>query len=93
MKLVSLYLDDVIVVPKGKDLGGGSPRTDLRDSSFQAADGWQITQVSPGLFSLFTEGMPHAVMVGGYGYTYVPEPALEDETLALLARSERKGRR
>ncbi len=70
MKLASVYFDDHVVIPGGKDLGGGLARSDLREASFHAADGWDI-EWDGALFTLWCEGMPRPVKVGGYGFTFV----------------------
>ncbi len=75
MKLVALYLDDVVVVPKGKSTGEGEPRQDLRATSFHADDGWQIEELPGDRFRLQCKGMPDPVTVGGYGYTFIEERA------------------
>jgi hypothetical protein len=81
MKLASLYLDDMVVIPSSRSIGAGVPFADERSSSFHASDGWDIRETLPGTFSISREGMAHAVVVGGYGYSYVraeePVPALE----------------
>lgn len=80
MKLARLDLDAVVCIHLGKSLGGaGEARHDVRDSTFTAADGWDIRETLPGVFSLHREGMPEVVTLGGYGYSYVrvalpPEP-------------------
>lgn len=71
MKIASLWLDDIVVVPGGRELGGDH-RTDLRDASFHASEGWQIHETSsPGVFTVQREGMTDPVIIGGYGYSYV----------------------
>lgn len=70
-KLASLWLDDTVVIPFGKDNGSGLPRTHVRDSSFQAEDGWDIRETLPGVFSITRDGMAEVVTIGGYGYSYV----------------------
>lgn len=83
MKLASVYFDDIVVIPGGKDNGSGEGLQPLRESSFHAADGWSITMLTAPAgvsFSLFREGMPAPVTVGGYGFSYVAaseEPAPE----------------
>lgn len=70
--------DGAVVIPGGADYGAGAPRGDLRDQSFDAADGWDIREVLPGVFSLNREGMPAPVTVGGYPYSVVrgPDPVV-----------------
>lgn len=70
-KLSALYLDDIVVIPAGKDMGAGQARTDLRDSSFHESEGWDIRETLPGVFSVLCDGMPSPVAIGGYGYSYV----------------------
>ena len=69
MKLATLNLDDMVVIPGGKRLGEDT-FTDLRDSVFRAADGWEIHETLPGTFSVTCAHMAEAVTIGGYGYTY-----------------------
>jgi ABC-type hemin transport system ATPase subunit len=45
MKLASLYLDDIVVIPAGKKLGTDQPRADLREQSFHASEGWDIHRI------------------------------------------------
>jgi len=71
MKLAALYFDDTVVIPGAKDLGAGTPRQDLRESTFHASEGWQLDEVEDDVFRIWREGMPSACIVGGYGYTYV----------------------
>jgi hypothetical protein len=76
MRLSAVYFDDTVCIPGGKDVGGGMARQDLRESTFSAADGWDITMLTEGgvHFSIFREGMERACIIGGYGYTYVTAP-------------------
>lgn len=74
MRLASLWLDDIVVVADGRELGGDH-RSDLRDASFHASEGWEIRETLPGVFSLQREGMSEPVTIGGYGYSYVRAPA------------------
>lgn len=74
MKLASVYFDDNVCIPGGKDTGGGV-RHDLRESSFHASDGWDIEWDGHVLFTLWHEGMPTPARVGGYGFTFVAETA------------------
>jgi hypothetical protein len=71
MKLAAVYFDDTVCIPGGKDVGGGASRQDLRESSFSAADGWDLWLVGEDKFSVHREGMASVCIVGGYGYTYV----------------------
>jgi hypothetical protein len=76
VKLSAVYFDDTVCIPGGKDVGGGMSRQDLRDSTFLAAEGWDIglctSECGNGVhFSLWREGMAAAAIVGGYGYTYI----------------------
>jgi hypothetical protein len=75
--IASIFFDDQIVVPQGKDLGGGVARQSLREFSFHADEGWQILEALPGTFTLWHEGMDHPVTVGGYGYSLVRVPDVE----------------
>lgn len=90
MKIASLYLDDMVVIPLGKSVGTDQPRVDLRDASFHAADGWDIRETLPGVFSLVCEGMTEPVVLGGYGYTYVRahEPLTSDSNVIGLAQGK-----
>lgn len=71
MKLSALWLDDVIVIPDGKDNGAGEPRQPLREQAFMAADGWELDFDGYGGFRIWRDGMAAAVIVGGYGYSFV----------------------
>jgi hypothetical protein len=75
MKLAAVYFDDTVCIPGGKDVGGGASRQDLRESTFSAADGWQIDWDGHVLFTIWREGMPSVAKVGGYGFTFVAEAA------------------
>lgn len=72
-----VHFDGAVTVPGGANYGEGAPRGDLRDQSFAAADGWDIREVLPGVFSLSREGMSEPVTVGGYGYSYITAPTPE----------------
>ncbi len=74
MKLARLTLDDIVVIPDGRDCGGGMRNVDLRESSFRAEDGWDIRQTLPGEFTVYREGMAEPITIGGYGYTYKRMP-------------------
>lgn len=69
-----VHFSGAVSIPKGANYGEGVPRGTLRDTSFTRADGWDIREVLPGVFSLSCEGMPAPVTVGGYGYSVVLEP-------------------
>jgi hypothetical protein len=71
MKLAAVYFDDTVCIPGGKDIGGGMARQDLRESTFSAADDWDLWYLGEDKFSVHREGMPGVCIVGGYGYTYV----------------------
>lgn len=92
MKIVSLHLDDMVVISLGKSVGTDQARVDLRDSSFHAADGWDIRETLPGVFSLVCEGMPEPVTVGGYGYSYVRanEPMTSESNVIGLPQGKRR---
>lgn len=70
MKLAALYLDDIVVIPGGAEVGHGQARVDCRDTSFHSEAGWSIEMPSPGVFTLHRPGMAQPVYVGGYGYAY-----------------------
>lgn len=101
MRLACLYLDDVVVVPGAKDNGAGLPRSDLRESSFHEAEGWDIYKVAPNEFTLWREGMPKTVHVEGYARTYTMSELPEGITpVTFVDRDElaaqypkRKGKR
>lgn len=69
--ITALYLDDYVVVPASKNIGSGSALVETRSPVFERADGWDIREVLPGVFSLYREGMAGPVEVGGYGYSVV----------------------
>ncbi len=69
MKLRALYLDDNVAVPGWTRVAGGVNTG--RDSSFDAAEGWDIERIEPGVYQLMREGMPEPVRVEGYGASYV----------------------
>lgn len=73
--IIRLDLDRIAVVALGKNNGAEQPRTDLRAQTFLAEEGWTITPTSPGTFTLWCEGMPVPVEVGGYGYSCVHDAA------------------
>lgn len=73
MKLAYLAFDDMITVPGGRRLGEDSIG-DACESTFRAADGWDLRQTSEGVFTLRSECMLDAMTVGGHGYRYIPEP-------------------
>jgi hypothetical protein len=82
MKLRSLRLDDMIVIPFGKSAGEGLPRVDLYEQSFHESEGWDISETLPGIFVLTRDDMDDSVTIGGFGYVYTrakealaPEPA------------------
>jgi hypothetical protein len=74
MKLSRLCLGDLVCIPLGKDSGSAVPRSDLRESSFSAADGWDLEMVTPGVFVVLRDGMPEPVTIGSSDYTYVEMP-------------------
>lgn len=78
MKLVCLHLDDSVVVPRSKSMGDGLPLVDTRDSSFHMDDGWDIREVLPGTFVITNDHMAESVTIGGYGYSYVSAPYIEE---------------
>jgi hypothetical protein len=92
-----VHFSGAVTIPGGADYGAGAPRGDLRDQSFAAADGWDIREVLPGVFSLHRAGMPEPCTVGGYGYSVVtaPNPADVEAWNQAEAKSEakRKGKR
>lgn len=73
MKLSVLRFDDMVTVPGGKRIGDNMVG-DACEATYRAADGWEITMVSPGVFTLQSECMPEAFTLGGYGYGYYPAP-------------------
>lgn len=91
MRLASIYFDDTVCIPGGKDVGGGLARQDLRDSAFHAADGWSIEMLRDTMYVTFRikcEGMTEAALIGGYGYTAVP--AAESPEPAQIKKALRK---
>lgn len=79
MKLAAVYFDDTVCIPSGKDVGGGVSRQDLRESTFSAADGWELRRVEKGVYSLWREGMERPKFVEGYGSTFDVEPSVNTE--------------
>lgn len=77
MKLRSLHLDDTVCIPQSKTVGDG-PLHDTRDSCFHIADGWDIRETLPGVFTVTNDLMVgRIVTIGGYGYSYEREPVAE----------------
>ncbi len=66
MKLASIWFDDIISVPGGKDGGSGTPRQTLMEQSFHASDGWEIERVGPLMYRLFREPMLRPATIEGY---------------------------
>lgn len=90
MRIASLHLDDMVTVPGGKLMGEGLIG-DLRESTFRSADGWDIRETLPGVFSLSSEWAPEPVTIGGYGYSYVRErvePVDTESPAAVAATRE-----
>ncbi len=88
MKLSALYLDDNVAVPGWTRVAGGVNTG--RDASFNAAEGWDIERIEPGVYQLMREGMPEPVRVEGYGASYVVLPI--EHALADAVRDvERQG--
>lgn len=72
MKLAYLAFDDMITVPGGRRLGEDSIG-DACESTFRAADGWDLRMLERGVFTLRSDCMTEALTVGGHGYRYVAE--------------------
>lgn len=72
MNLRELHLDAVAVIPGAVDIAGGTAQK--REQSFHVDEGWDLREVLPGVFSISRADMPHAVTVGGCGYSYVALP-------------------
>lgn len=72
MNLRELHLFDLVVIPGAIDVSGGTSQK--REQSFHVDEGWDLRELLPGVFSVSREDMPHAVTVGGVGYSYVPMP-------------------
>lgn len=83
MRLARLHLVRMVTVPGGKLLGE-TQFGDACESTFSAADGWELHETSTqGVFSIRAPHMLQAMVVGGYGYTYMiasPEHAPVDAT-------------
>lgn len=91
MKLATLNLDDIVVIPHGKKLGEDY-FVDLRDSVFRAEDGWDIHETLPGTFSLNAPWLAEPVTLGGYGYTYTRAPVEVIDTEAPVPQPKGKRR-
>lgn len=74
MKLALLCFDGMVTVPGGRRIGEDQI-TDACESTFSAADGWEISMTgSTGQreFSLRSACMPEAMTFGGgYGYGFI----------------------
>lgn len=92
MSIATLHLDDLVVIPGGKVLGS-EHIVDLRSSSFLAADGWDIRETLPGVFSLNAEWLAAPVTVGGYGYSYTRASVEAVDTESPVALSQPKGKK
>jgi hypothetical protein len=71
MKLSRLVFDDIVCVPGAKDSGSAVARTDMREASFDAADGWLLERTAPMTFAMYREGMPAVVTIEGFPASYV----------------------
>lgn len=69
MKLASLHIDRVLVIP-GAAYQSGGPSV-VREQSFTAEDGWDLREVLPGIFSIHGHGMREPAQIGGVGYSFV----------------------
>ena len=81
--LAILYFDDMITVPLGKVIGDNAT-ADVCDSMFRAAEGWELFETAPGVFTLRAEHMPAPLTVGGHGYRYIAVPIEAVDTEAPL---------
>jgi len=88
MMIAHLYFDDIVVITRGRTSGNGMPRGDARETSYHAPE-WEIREVLPGVFSLWTEGMEVPQTVGGYGYSYSPQATTPEPE----SPPQRKGKR
>jgi hypothetical protein len=70
MKVVRLQLEKPVAIPGWTPIAGGA---DSSEMTFHAADGWDIRETLPGVFSIWREGMDSPVTVGNYGYSYTQE--------------------
>lgn len=77
MKLARVSFDDNVLIPLGRDTGGGH-RQDLRDASFDVVDGWSIEMLDDAV-CITREGMPTPAWVRGYGMTYTELAEALDE--------------
>jgi len=88
-----LYFDDMITVPLGKVIGDNAT-ADVCDSMFRAAEGWELFETAPGVFTLRAEHMPAPLTVGGHGYRYIEAPPVMPEKYAPPPKDEPpKGKR
>jgi hypothetical protein len=90
MKLATLYFDDHVVIPGGRQLGDMTG--ELRSDAFRSVDGWDIHETLPGVFSLVAPWMTEPVTIGGYGYSYTRAPIEPVDTEAPVV-APRKGKR
>lgn len=87
MKIAVLNLDDHVVIPGGRILGGES-FGELRADVFRAVDGWDIRETLPGIFSISAAHLTEPVTIGGYGYSYTRERIEPVDTEAPIAGTE-----
>jgi hypothetical protein len=92
MKLALLRFDDMVTVPGGKVLGSDMVG-DACESTFRAADGWDLDEVTEGVFTLRAAHMPAAFIVGGYGYSYFAAPVEVVDTEAPAPVQVTKGKK
>ncbi len=90
--ITALFLDCMVVIPQGKNVGGGMKRTELREQNFRSEEGWDIRETLPGVFSLNREGMDSPCTIGGYGYNYVQHiPKVEEAPAEEPKKAKKRG--
>lgn len=87
MKLARVSFEHNVLIPLGRDIGGGS-RQDLRDASFDVVDGWTI-ELLDGAVRITREGMPSPAWISGYGMTYTELSETFEEMTGPKARRKR----
>lgn len=93
MRLSLLRFNDMMVTVPGGRMTGADLASDICESSFRAADGWEIHRVSQGVFTLRAEHMPSAYTVESAECGYFPAPIEPVDTEAPVTVPAKKAKR